>query len=69
MSLYDKYKLTAWEQLWADDSIAVVLYRQANGFMILSDNGTQVTKLYSKNFSIAFDTWNKSINLHLESIA
>ena len=67
MNLHDKYAGTKWEQLWADDTFAAVLYRQDDGkFTVLTENNWSVkTHRNIEGFSDAIGYWNSTISKHL----
>lgn len=67
MNLYDKYSRTGWEQLWADDNAAFVLYREPDGRRrIVTDNGTDVMTYFKPDLSDGLDFWNACINQYLD---
>jgi hypothetical protein len=70
INLHDKYASTEWEQLWADDTFAAVLYRQDNGkFTVLTENNWSIMNTRNiAGFSEAMDNWNASITQHLNKL-
>lgn len=67
VNLYDKYKATSWQQLWADDKKVFVIYATGQGYykvLTETSDGT-ISEYEDLTLSEAFSEWNSEINKHL----
>ena len=66
MNLYDKYKYSGWDQLWSDDSMAVVLRSDGDKqYTVIVDDGRDCKQHKIDGLSDALDYWNTCISKHL----